>query len=278
MNAFRSGKYISFSGVFIFGCIILMLVSSWANSKNISTKNCADQTTFKDNSSLAGMEASTLLPYFPKIYSGVGIEHMNINLVNLKLTGLETGDEIGVFDGKYCVGSRVITEDHMLENSINIPSSANDSLITSPNGFIEGHKITLKVYRTGKVYLLYFQTVNNSQDIFENRGSMFALVDFSRSTGLFIVEDPEKINIYPNPFNHVLHIEINIPKKKNLTIVILDMNGKFIQTLHEGIVEGKILAVWDGKDISQHQVPPGVYFCRINLSSYRIIYLGNGHQ
>jgi len=138
--------------------------------------------------------------------------------------------------------------------------------------------IPLKVYRTGKVYLLYYQTVNNSQDIFENRGSMFALVDFSRSTGLFIVEDPGKINIYPNPFNSVLHIEINIPKKKNLTIVILDMNGKFIKTLHEGIVEGKIMTVWDGKDISQHQVPPGVYFCRINLSSYRVIYLGNGYQ
>jgi len=145
MNAYRSGKYISFSGIFIFGCIVLMVIPSLAKSKNISKKSFADQITFKDNSSLAGREASTLLPYFPKIYSGFGIEHMNINLVNLKLTGLETGDEIGVFDGKYCVGSRVITEDHMLENSINIPTSANDSLITSPNGFIEGHKITLKV-------------------------------------------------------------------------------------------------------------------------------------
>ena len=278
MNAFRSGQCFSTTFIFIFGCILLMQIPSWANSKNINTNNCVDQTNLRTNSSLATKEVSILLPYFPKINSGAGIEKMNINLVNLNSTGLIIGDEIGVFDGKYCVGAMTITENHMLENSINIPSSANDSLITSPNGFIEGHKITLKVYRTGKVYLLYFQTVNNSQDIFENRGSMFALVDFSRSTGLFIVEDPEKINIYPNPFNHVLHIEINIPKKKNLTIVILDMNGKFIQTLHEGIVEGKILAVWDGKDISQHQVPPGVYFCRINLSSYRIIYLGNGHQ
>jgi len=255
-----------------------MAVSSLANSKNIYPKNFADQRNLRTTSFLSEKEASTLLSYFPKVYSGAGIEKMNINLVNLTLTGLEIGGEIGVFDGKYCVGAMVVTENHMLENSINIPSSANDSLITSPNGFIEGHKITLKVYRTGKVYLLYFQTVNNSQDIFENQGSMFALVDFSRSTGQFIIEGLEKKNIYPNPFNSVLHIEINIPNKRNLAIVIIDLNGKFIRTLHKGIVEGKILAGWDGKDINQRQVPPGIYFCRINQSNYRIIYLGNGHQ
>lgn len=278
MNAFQSEKYFSSTVFFIFGCIVLMLISSLATSKNICTKSYADQINLSTNSLLDGKEASSLLSYFPKVYSGAGIEKMNINLVNLKSTGLEIGDEIGVFDDKYCVGAMAITENHMLENSINIPSSANDSLISSPNGFIEGHKITLKVYRTGNVYLLHFQTVNNSQDIFENRGSMFALVDFSRSTGQFIVEDLEKINIYPNPFNSVLHIEINIPNRRNLSIVIIDLNGKFIQTLHEGKVEGKILAVWDGKDINQHRVPPGVYFCRINQSIYRIIYLGNGCQ
>ena len=142
----------------------------------------------------------------------------------------------------------------------------------------KGHKITLKVYRTGEVYLLYFKTVNNSQDIFENRGSMFAMVDFSRSTGQFIAEILKKINIYPNPISSYLKIEINLSHKANLKIDIIDINGKLIRTLHEGIAEGMIQTVWDGKDISQHRVPPGVYFCRINQSNYRIIYLGNGHQ
>jgi hypothetical protein len=276
MSAFQSGKYLSFSSIFIFRCIGLMVILSLMSSKITNAGSFEDQSNLQSNSPLTTMEASILLPYFPKIYSGVGIEHMNINLVNLKLTGLQTGDEIGVFDGKYCVGAMVITENNMLENSMNIPSSANDSLISSPNGFIEGHKISLKVYRIGKVYQLYFQTVNNSHDIFESRGSMFAMVDFSRSTGQFIAENLKKITIYPNPFFSYLNIEINLSQKGNLKIDIIDMNGRLIRTLHEGITVGKLNAVWDGKDINQHQVPPGVYFCMINQSNYRIIYQGNG--
>jgi hypothetical protein len=278
MNSLRSGKYFSFSGIFIFGFIIFVSVSLLTSSKNITTNNHADQPYPITNSSLSGDEASILLPYFPKIYVGVGIGHMNINLVNLKLTGLKTGDEVGVFDGKYCVGSIVITDSHMLDNSLNIPSSANDSIVSSPNGFIDGHKITLKVYRTGKVYLLYFQTVNNTEDIFESRGSMFALVDFSKSTGLLIVEDFEKIKIFPNPFTDILRIEIYIPKKTKLTIAIFDLKGNQIKILHDGIVEGDFQTIWDGKDNNQHQIMSGVYFCKINQSSYRIIYQGNGFQ
>jgi hypothetical protein len=278
MNSLRSGKYFSFSVIFIFGCIIFNSVTLLTSSKNITTNHHADQTYPITNSSLSSKESSILLPYFPKIYTGVGIGHMNINLVSLKLTGLKAGDEVGVFDGKYCVGSMVISESHMLDNSLNIPSSANDSIVTSPNGFIEGHKITLKVYRTGKVYQLYFQTVNNSEDIFESRGSMFALVDFSKSTGLLIVEDFEKIKIFPNPFTDILRIEIHIPKKTKLTISIFDIKGNLVINLHDGIVEGDFQKIWDGKDINQHQVKPGVYFCKINQSSYRIIYQGNGFQ
>jgi len=274
MNALRSGNYFSFLKIVIFGCFILMIISLLVNSTNIIKKDLADEIDLNAISSSSGKDASIQLPYFPKIYSGVGIEHMNINLVNLNLTGLRTGDEVGVFDGKYCVGSMVITENHMLENGINIPSSANDSLITSPNGFIEGHKITLKVYRTGMVYLLYFQTVNNSQDIFENRGSMFALVDFSKSTGNMTVENLGKVNIFPNPFFTSLNIKIHVSNKEKIKVEIIDLNGKVIRSLHEGIVEGEWQIVWDGKDTGQHQVSPGIYICRINQANYRIIYQG----
>lgn len=214
------------------------------------------------------------LPYFPKIYPGVGIDHMNINLVNLNLTGLNVGDEVGVFDGKYCVGALVISEKNMLENSMSIPASANDSIISRPNGFISGHKITLKVHRTGKVYLLYFQTVNNSLDIFEKGGSMFALVDLSRSTGQSHPGILENIKIYPNPFTSILRIDIIIPMKYNLAISIYDINGKPIRKMFEGMFEGSLNLYWDGKDNNHKIVVPGVYYCRINEAIYGIIYQG----
>ncbi len=233
----------------------------------------ANAKSFQIELARANMPA---LPYFPKIYAGVGIDHMNINLVNLNLTGLNVGDEVGVFDGKYCVGALVISEKNMLENSMSIPASANDSIISRPNGFISGHKITLKVHRTGKVYLLYFQTVNNSLDIFEKGGSMFALVDLSRSTGQSLPGILENIKIYPNPFTSILRIDIVIPVKENLSVSLYDINGKLVRKLHEGIFEGSLNLYWDGKDNNHTTVVPGVYYCRINESIYGIIYQGIG--
>jgi len=275
MNVLRTVRPLSFSGIHLMGCILLVLIAPLANSKNLRSKIAADHVQSKTNSTFSLNQASILLPYFPKIYSGVGIEHMNINLVNLKLTGLKTGDEIGVFDGKYCVGSGLVTDNHMLDNSLNIPTSANDSILSSPNGFIDGHKISLKVYRSGKVYLLWFQTVNNSQDIFESRGSMFAFVDFSKSTGNRTTEILENVNIFPNPFSTNLHIKINLSNKENIKIEVFDLNGKIIRSIHEGKVEGELKTVWDGKDSGDNRVPPGVYICRINQSHYRIIYQGH---
>lgn len=212
------------------------------------------------------------LPYFPKIYDGLGIEHMNVNLVNLAVTGLLTGDEIGVFDGIYCVGAMVITQAHVVDNSVSIPSSANDADVNNPNGFIVGHKISLKVYRNGKVYLLYFQTVNNTKDIFEKGGSMFAMVDLSRSTGLSLPELSESIKAYPNPFSDNITIEIDLTKPRKLSVTIFDINGNLVRSLFEGSANGPIRLTWNGKDDRDRHLPKGVYFCRVNETIVGIIY------
>lgn len=262
------------SGIMLLG-LHLMALNVMANIERILFTNhylCNSNTEclqeeLANNTMLA-------LPYFPKIYDGVGIEHMNINLVNLKETGLNEGDEVGVFDGEYCVGALVITEKHMLENSMSIPASANNSITSKPNGYTSGHKITLKAHRTGIVHLLYFQTVNNSLDIFERGGSMFALVDLSRSTGQSLPELFENIRIYPNPFTSILKIDIIISKRRNLTVSIYDLNGKPVRKLFEGKYEGSLNLTWDGKNDNHIMMVPGVYFCRINESTYKIIYQG----
>jgi len=211
-------------------------------------------------------------PYFPLVYTGFGVDHMNINLVNLASTGMIVGDEIGVFDGIYCVGSAVIEEKNLLENSLSIPASANESTDTKPNGYIDGHKITLKTYRAGIIYLLYFQTVNNSTDTFEKGSSMFALIDFARSEQQTTPEGSESIKIYPNPFVTNLRIEVSLSQGQQLNCEIFDITGKLIKTLYEGRSEGQQLLIWDGKDNRNHEVPPGVYFCRLNQSTTKIIY------
>ena len=136
--------------------------------------------SFIDSSGIQSVDSG----YFHKVYYGNGLDHMNINLVNISLSGLKPGDEIGVFDGNYCVGSSLIEKEDLKKNNLSIPASANDTIESSPNGYIEGHNITLQAYRNGVVYQLYFQLVNNSQDIFERRASMFAFVNFSKSPAI----------------------------------------------------------------------------------------------
>lgn len=211
-------------------------------------------------------------PYFPKIYSGNGIDHMNINLVDLNHSGLKIGDEIGVFDGIYCVGSEVIKKNNMEENNLSIPSSANDTIESNPNGFISGHKITLKAYRSGTVYLLFYQTVNNSQDTFEKGGSMFALIDFLQSTEQSIPEQIEEIGIFPNPFNEYLLIEVNLPHSQKLKCEIINLKGQLVRTLFNGKIEEELNLIWNGKDNNEQMVPSGIYFCRLNQTITRIIY------
>jgi hypothetical protein len=75
--------------------------------------------------------------YFHKVYYGNGLDHMNINLVDIVSTGLMTGDEIGVFDGINCVGSSLIGDQNMQENNLSITASVNDTIESNPNGYIE---------------------------------------------------------------------------------------------------------------------------------------------
>jgi hypothetical protein len=211
-------------------------------------------------------------PYFPLVFSGFGVDHMNINIVDLSSSGFFAGDEIGVFDGIYCVGSAVIGERNLKENGLSIPASANENPETKPNGYIEGHKVTIKVYRSGVVYLLYFKTVNNSTDIFERGGSMFALVDFSKSEEQNAADGSSpNPKIYPNPFGSYLRIEVNLLKGQKLDCEIFDIAGKLIKILYNGVAEGQQLLIWDGKDNRMHKVPPGIYFCRVNQSTTKVL-------
>jgi hypothetical protein len=211
--------------------------------------------------------------FFQLAYVGNGIDHMNINLVNIVSGGLLIGDEIGIFDGEICAGAAVILEKHIQDNSIGIPASANDGSENAPNGYISGHKITLKLYRNNTVYNLFFQTVNNSKDVFERMESMFASIDFSRSTtGQSQLENQTEIKLYPNPFEDSIRIEINLPQKQPLTVEIFGMSGQLIRTLFKGDGERQTTLIWDGKDNGGNKVISGIYLCRSNQTIAKINY------
>lgn len=74
------------------------------------------------------------------------------------------------------------------------------------------------------------------------------------------------IQIYPNPFAHRLTIRCNTPRA-DLSASIYDVSGSLLRTLKKGPL-GPFCwtATWDGRDNNGKRVPPGVYFCRVDVA------------
>jgi len=89
-----------------------------------------------------GLQAQT---HFVKVWSGNGVDHMNINLVTAKQDAqdLQEGDEVGIFDGSLCVGVGVLTGPLSLGKILPVAVSLNDG---SGNGYTVGHDITYKFW------------------------------------------------------------------------------------------------------------------------------------
>ena len=71
-----------------------------------------------------------------------------------------------------------------------------------------------------------------------------------------IVSDFILNDVYPNPFNPTATLNLNIPSSDNLSVMIYDIGGNHISTLHNGFIHsGEHNIQWDA-----HSVSSGVYF------------------
>ena len=69
----------------------------------------------------------------------------------------------------------------------------------------------------------------------------------------------EITDVYPNPFNPVLNIYINIAWAALTQVNILDITGKHINTIHSGYLQpGSHEMRWNGESL-----PSGVYFVSV---------------
>jgi hypothetical protein len=69
---------------------------------------------------------------------------------------------------------------------------------------------------------------------------------------------------YPNPFNPSTNIAFSLNKAEQASLVIYDLLGRRIRTLHNGRLEtGDYMITWDGKSDDGNDVPSGAYFYRL---------------
>lgn len=87
--------------------------------------------------------------HFNPVWSGNGYQHMNFYALEASIFGedLEIGDEIGIFDGEYCVGAVKISYEHLYAPYIPIITSQDDPYTTEVDGFTPGNTVTFKVWK-----------------------------------------------------------------------------------------------------------------------------------
>ncbi|MCD4707435.1 MAG: T9SS type A sorting domain-containing protein [Candidatus Sabulitectum sp.] len=85
------------------------------------------------------------------------------------------------------------------------------------------------------------------------------------------IPELSNIHISPNPFSLAAEIAYSVPAGADgaLSLSIYNTSGRIVTTLVDQQTEaGSYSIIWDGTDGEGHRVCPGVYFCRIEGSSF----------
>jgi len=235
------------------------------------TANCVLTIPANGNKSAVVVPELLASEHFKPVFTGNGTDHMNIHLVNLQNTGIQVGDEIGIFDGKLCVGSATIGAEQLMDGSIGIPASCDDGLTSVSDGFVAGHPVKLKLFRNIKEYTLKIEPVLNSQNVFTKGESIFVQVGFDQTTGLDELANQTTVKCYPNPFSDQINIEIVLQEPQKLEVRIYDVNGKLVRSLYKSKTEKRTNLIWDGKNDSGSEMVPGSYYLKANSKVEKIM-------
>lgn len=72
---------------------------------------------------------------------------------------------------------------------------------------------------------------------------------------------------YPNPFNPVTTIRLNLPISGNLAFIVTDISGREVQTLHEGYLNSGGYEF----DFVGENLPSGIYFYKATIDGYSAV-------
>jgi flagellar hook assembly protein FlgD len=71
-------------------------------------------------------------------------------------------------------------------------------------------------------------------------------------------------------------VDVQNPGNAQLIVVIFNLSGQKVKTLYNSTGKDGLRLLWNGTDEKGNLVSPGVYLCRINNVTRRIVY--NGRQ
>jgi hypothetical protein len=87
------------------------------------------------------------------------------------------------------------------------------------------------------------------------------------SVNHFVNPDDIKINLFPNPMEDLLNIDLTLIERSTVSLQIVSNLGMVIRTLfHEVKDAGTYRFQWDGRNDNGQKIPHGIYFSQININ------------
>lgn len=108
-------------------------------------------------------------------------------------------------------------------------------------------------------HLAWANTINGGQDVYYTR----ITPDISLGVNDYVVNNPLQFISYPNPFSNQTTIEFNVPSEEQVTISVIDVQGRKITTLFNERTSGKQTVEWNGTNGAGAEISSGIYFITI---------------
>ena len=225
---------------------------------------------------------------------------MNITVTLAQLNGedLETGDEIGIFDGDVCVAAGIVDGTITSDNYMELRASAQDADWPAGTGFTAGNEISYRFWDTSAgvqttntagevevgIEITVSATYSQGEGVFSTLatsaitlsgtspdcGSQItcwdgSCADSSDDCPTLAINDPyllDEFTIsqnYPNPFNPVTNIIYGLPGNTFVQMEVFDITGKKVQSLvNKFQTSGSYSVNWNASSESS-----GVYFVKM---------------
>jgi len=172
------------------------------------------------------------------------------------------GDEIAIFDGVFCVGATVISENN--QEYISIVTSMNDNELEGIDGFTAGNGFCFKFWdnETDEYYANVTPDNQNYTTLFQ---PLETYVGSLSTSTLGIKESSDNKNgilnivIAPNPVNDKLKIYYHSPSSGKSVIQIFNSSGKKVISSSYGNQKKG----WNSVIINVNNVNAGIYIGEI---------------
>jgi hypothetical protein len=128
----------------------------------------------------------------------------------------------------------------------------------------------------GNTTYAYYVTATDWIDQ-EGEASAFTLtyvpvIERAKTATEMIPKEYALFSAYPNPFNPITNIKIDIPENSYVKLTVFDLSGRVVtELLNQNITAGTHHTIWNGKDKNGNSVSSGVYLYTLTAKSQETV-------